>query len=1251
MSLKNRTSLQYAFQNGRVPTGQDFADLIDSFINQLDDNISMTERKTVQIGNPSFNTSLSVGATWSLLSGKVELTKDSSALKGIGTRFREQLVKGQEIIIASEHYFVSDIADNENLVLNKQATADLKNASARAIPDILAVQDTQQNVLFYISRDGKIGIGKIPQTGLDIHGNMTSDGTIQAVKFSGDGSLLTKIDPHNINGIIPQENLPPININEITGLLTVNNLFTHAIAGTFSGDEGQPMVTGTQDLAPEKLQEGQLVKIGEDVYEISRIINQSLVFKTNLTKKADHVTLYTAGKFIEMNLSGKNVLYINSSGDLYTKGTIEAKSFKGDGSKLTNIPAGEVKGKLALENLPEINVNNINGKLTVNENFSHAVAGTVSGKEAAEGEKNDMLTVSADFPIGQLFAGQQIRVGNYKYEVKEITEDQRIQLDSELKESIKNEKVFIAGNLLELKTDGRSKLLVEPDGNLFVQGKIQAKSFQGDASNLTNITAGEIKGKLSLENLPEINVNDINGKLTVNETFNHSLAGTVSGKQAAEGEKDDLLTVSADFPIGQLFTGQQIKVGNYKYEVKEITAEHEIQLDSELKESIKDEKVFMAGNLLELKTDGRSRLLVEPDGNLLVQGKVDAKNFKGDASNLTNIPAKEINGIISPDNIPPIHISEITGLLTIQGTEDSNFLDLKNHDGNSVANINAKGDLHTDGNINSSGNIEAKSFKGDGSGLTNLPTSGSSNHVQGMLTIDRAFDVSGDATFSGKAGDEKLEINGYFTADMYIGQEVKIGTKRYRVTSMEGSKLGIKPGLAEAISNQKVYTSGNFIEMNLEKANIFNVSYNGDVHTAGTIDARGGFVGNAAGLTNVPANKLTGVFSPDNIPGTVNISQTNGSFTIHGTECKGFLALKDTKGQEVTNINERGDLNTKGAIEAKSFKGDGSGLTNLPAFSTPLKEMLTMDRGFDIASEGLINGTKGSTRFMITGRLPKNIFLNQELKIGNSKYKLKNVQGGSITVDPALTEDIVNQPMYVTSNFVEMNFEKANIFKVSHTGEVYTSGAIEAKEGFTGSASRLFDIPADRIKGVIPAKNLPPQEASASRFTFYADRTVKAEPIEFVTLSWTTNDVDQVELQYIDKGQLIITKSPELALQGSLRTSFYQTTTVTLTVFKEGRIVGQQQITISVLQSPALYMKQLKFEGFPAAYAIEMTVKRFALNVLTDENLKILISALQHVFYPLEECYLHVPQLYRNYGQSWKPEVHGVFMQTLLSIQ
>ena len=246
----------------------------------------------------------------------------------------------------------------------------------------------------------------------------------------------------------------------------------------------------------------------------------------------------------------------------------------------------------------------------------------------------------------QLTVGEIIQIGEQTFTVASIASDTTFTTHQNASTSITNARIIKTSDIFSvLDSRGTPIIYITKDGKVGfsktnpselvdIAGNLKAESFIGEASGLTSIPAKQLKGIVPQSNLPEMKISSVDGLLTITETYDQPLLGTVSGQESTA-----ILKGTGTKFMSELLAGQKIKIKGDILEVLSISSDTELTLKNKLDDAITEATAFTAGGFLKL-VDVNGNTVVSVDGS----GNLTANKFSGDASGLTNIPADKITG-------------------------------------------------------------------------------------------------------------------------------------------------------------------------------------------------------------------------------------------------------------------------------------------------------------------------------------------------------------------------------------------------------------------------------------------------------------------------------------------------------------------------------------------------------------------------------------------------------------------------------
>ena len=304
--------------------------------------------------------------------------------------------------------------------------------------------------------------------------------------------------------------------------------------------------------------------------------------------------------------------------------------------------------------------------------------------------------------------------------------------------------------------------------------------------------------------------------------------------------------------------------------------------------------------------------------NVTASALVSSSFFYGDGSNLTNLPSAAITTYNSAsagriitsvdattvegeenltfDNTTLIIIGDVSGSGNISGSafygDGANLADLNasNVSAGTLDNARLPSTISVT-NVTASSLISASFFYGDGSNLTNLPAgSPAGSNTQIQYNADGAF--GSDADFTWASGSNTLTVTGDISASINISGSDFYGGGA-NLTDLNASNVS-----AGTLDNARLPTT----------ISVTNV-------TASTLVSASAFYGDASNLTGLPVQNYNN--ATDNY-----IITAADSNTIQGEPNLTF---------DGTTLRVTADITGSGTISGSAFYGDGSNLTNLPS--------------------------------------------------------------------------------------------------------------------------------------------------------------------------------------------------------------------------------------------------------------------------------------------------------------------------------
>ncbi|MFH6990783.1 hypothetical protein ACHRVW_23900, partial [Flavobacterium collinsii] len=120
-------------------------------------------------------------------------------------------------------------------------------------------------------------------------------------------------------------------------------------------------------------------------------------------------------------------------------------------------------------------------------------------------------------------------------------------------------------------------------------GNVTAAGFRGDASGLTDIPANKLIGIVPESSLPATKVSAIEGLLTITETYDTEITGTLSGTTGTT----TLNGTGTKFQT-ELSVNQKIQIAKTVFEVVAITSDTQLTVKNVLTDTITNATAFAA---------------------------------------------------------------------------------------------------------------------------------------------------------------------------------------------------------------------------------------------------------------------------------------------------------------------------------------------------------------------------------------------------------------------------------------------------------------------------------------------------------------------------------------------------------------------------------------------------------------------------------------------------------------------------------
>lgn len=391
----------------------------------------------------------------------------------------------------------------------------------------------------------------------------------------------------------------------------------------------------------------------------------------------------------------------------------------------------------------------------------------------------------------------------------------------------------------------------------------------------------------------------------------------------------------------------------------------------------------------------------------------------GDWSELTNIPSNLVSssqqtgsvlGLGPTDNVTfgTLSISGIVGISGSLTVFDSVTL------GDSISDIH----IFT-GSIDILNNVTASAFKGDGSGLTNIPTSSITNFNT---------EVSKSAAFYGFSASGSVAATNW----------VDIPGKPSNIVSSSTQTIGNLNGTN--IVSSSTQTVGNLVgeDININNLISTNGAFSGNVLVNGTLTAREFVVSSSVTVVTTSYSSGSTLFGDsldDNhtFTGSVNIT---GSFLVNGTSISSFDGDRTVTRQSIPNVNVGTSGSINNFVEEYFFPFNPAtvSLSNLSLYETGSSQNITVN----------VTVTENSETILASGSL-KNITTDTEVGTFTSTDSI--VDNGVLNTtlySSSLYVDNDGSPTSIISNTVSASFIYPFFYGTS------TSSSLSGTELYTG---------------------------------------------------------------------------------------------------------------------------------------------------------------------------------------------------------
>jgi len=617
--------------------------------------------------------------------------------------------------------------------------------------------------------------------------------------------------------------------------------------------------------------------------------------------------------------------------------------------------------------------------------------------------------------------------------------------------------------LLATSTDGGNTI-----GNISATGNVTADyfigNFQGNITGNINVTGSNTEVLFNNAG----NVGTAAGFTFVNTSGNLNVSGNVvTGNvntptvfsQGLVNQGYDFVQMQYSNAVALPVTPYDIGVGSWFY------------LDA-------------GGGVFQSNTTGTLQTVVQGnDGSVSATGNVTAPYYFGNGSQLTGIGSTYSNA-----NVVSLLASFGSNVISTTGNITGGFI-LGNGSqltgiaaGYSNANVTSLLASFGSNVISTTGNITGGFILGNGSQLTGLPATYSNANVTSLL-----------ASF----GSNTISTTGNITAGYFVGNGSLL-------TSLTGANVTGTVANATYAVNSNAATYAGTVTTNAQP-NITSVGILTAINTSGAISATGNiqgnvFIGNGAGLTNIPAGNIVGAYGNANVAANL-AAFANNPISTSGNITAGYFF---GNGSGLTDINAANIVGAYGNANVANFLGNGFGSNTITTTGNiTTGNLLTGGvvsatgnvTGANINSAvfqavnsagGALRNASGSNQLQWGGGGGNNLTVDVAINISpaNAVVTVSPTGTGYVTMAPTTTGSINNMvignvtPAAVTATTLSAsgNITGGNI----QTGGLITATGNITGNVFTGNGAGLTNITGANVTGTVGLAQYVTQNAQAN---------------------------------------------------------------------------------------------------------------------------------------------------------------------------
>ena len=778
------------------------------------------------------------------------------------------------------------------------------------------------------------------------------------------------------------------------------------------------------------------------------------------------------------NTASKEITYGNT---ISVAGNVTGNYFIGDGSQLTNLPAGNYSNSNVATFLGAFGSNAIStsGNITGNyfigngllltsitgANVTGNVANANSAGVAYTAYSVDGANVSGNVAnansAGIAYTAYSVDGANVSGTVANATS--AITAGTVTDNAQPN--ITSVGTLTSLSVTGNTT-----SGNLLTAGIVSATGNITTAGYFVGTFAGNISGNLTVPgaNTQVIYNNNGNADASAGFTFNAatnamSVSGnTNSGNILTTGIVSATGNVSANYVIGNgslltSLTGANVTgtVANATYATSAGTATSATTAETVTTNA--QPNITSTGTLTSLTASG----LISTTGN------VSANYVIGNGSLLTSLTGENVTGTVANATFATSAGSAVGTAATITTNAQPNITSVGTLTSLTVTGNTTSGNLLTGGFVSATGNVTGNYIIGDGSLLTNVNAS----------NITGAYNNTNVSSFLAAFGSNTISTSGTINSGNITGANITTnGTLSVGGIVMSGNlivgagpTLTIDPNGSGGTDGNVVITgnltvqgttttiNSNTVTTNDLQINMANNAANATAANNGGIGV--GPIGSeyATLLYNTAANVWVaslGISSVGNVSAN-NLSANTVTGTLSTAAQNNITSVGTLTSLTVTGDTTSGNLLTGGLISALGnvtgnyFIGDGSQLTNLPV----------QPGTYSNSNVATFLGDFGSNAISTSGNITGNYIIGNGVLL--TSLTGSNVTGTVANATYALSAgNAVGTAATVTTN------AQSNITSVGTLTSLSVSGTLTAGQ-FSGNGNTISNITGANVSGTV----------------------------------------------------------------------------------------------------------------------------------------------------------------------------------------